>query len=231
MNWQKKQIGQNQYLLDTQQKLKTGFFYFKKQTFYYDYQTGQKKFGRQNVDGISYDLNSSSGALQRSSDPFSEKVIAWFNHRRHSLTYSLDGARNGADGTADCSGAITQAIYAAGAPKYVEVYDTQTLHPYLKQAGYHLIAENKTIYVRRGDLVLLGRYQHGKRPAGVFGHIGVITSGGWLLDPTAQALILSVSGRNKAADGSHAKNQAVIEMPFYDQWHQVYFYVYRYYKK
>lgn len=227
MSWQEKQIGQDRYLFAEQQKLKTGFFYTQGKTFYYDYQTGQKKFGRQIVDGISYDLDPTSGALQKSSDPFSEKVIAWFNQRRHSLTYSMDGARNGADGTADCSGAITQAIYAAGAPKYAEVYDTQTLHPYLQHAGYHLIAENKTIYVRRGDLVLLGRNQHGKRPAGVFGHIGVITSGGQLLDPAAKVLILSVSGRKKAADGSHAKNQAVIEMPFYDQWHQVYFCVYR----
>lgn len=37
-------------------------------------------------------------------------LINWFESRRGKLTYSMYGSRNGSDGTADCSGAISQAL-------------------------------------------------------------------------------------------------------------------------
>lgn len=34
------------------------------------------------------------------------EIVSWFENRVGQLTYSMTGSRNGADGTADCSGAF-----------------------------------------------------------------------------------------------------------------------------
>ena len=34
-------------------------------------------------------------------------VASWFEARRGTITYSMTGSRNGADGTGDCSGTIS----------------------------------------------------------------------------------------------------------------------------
>ena len=41
-------------------------------------------------------------------------LINWFESRRGKLTYSMYGSRNGSDGTADCSGSVSQALKEAG---------------------------------------------------------------------------------------------------------------------
>ncbi len=41
-------------------------------------------------------------------------LINLFESRRVKLTYSMYGSRNGSDGTADCSGSISQALKEAG---------------------------------------------------------------------------------------------------------------------
>ncbi|RGW52396.1 hypothetical protein DWV65_09955 [Limosilactobacillus fermentum] len=46
---------------------------------------------------------------------FTRRTIEWFLNREGKLTYSMLGSRNGTDGTADFSGAMTQALWSAGA--------------------------------------------------------------------------------------------------------------------
>lgn len=92
------------------------------------------------------------------------------------LTYSMDGSRNGADGTADCSGSLTQALYEAGAWRCSLLYNTEMLHSYLLGNGYHLAYENNG-YTSPvvGDIIIWG--QRG-RSAGGAGHTGVICGSG-----------------------------------------------------
>ncbi|MDF7637593.1 peptidoglycan amidohydrolase family protein [Leuconostocaceae bacterium ESL0958] len=102
-----------------------------------------------------------------------EKVLSWFYHHQGQLTYSMSGSRNGDDGTADCSGAMTQALYEAGASKPAYLYNTDSLHGYLQQNGYHLIAENQPWQAQRGDIVIWGTQGNS---AGSAGHVQIMTS-------------------------------------------------------
>ncbi|CAH1851713.1 peptidoglycan amidohydrolase family protein [Convivina praedatoris] len=104
----------------------------------------------------------------------SEKVVNWFTNNQGKLTYSMNGSRNGSDGTADCSGSMTEAIYEAGGSKPAYLYNTDSLHGYLTSNGYKLIAENQGWNAQRGDVVVWG--QKGQS-AGAAGHVMVISQG------------------------------------------------------
>ena len=39
-----------------------------------------------------------------------QTIVNWFINRRGKLTYSMYGSRKGSDGTADCSGSVSQAL-------------------------------------------------------------------------------------------------------------------------
>jgi len=102
-----------------------------------------------------------------------EKLIGWFTSRIGKLTYSMYGSRNGSDGTADCSGSMTQALYEAGASKYSYLYSTETIHDYLTANGYQLIAQTgQTFNPVRGDICIFGKRG---QSAGAGGHIMVFT--------------------------------------------------------
>ncbi|MGV0167589.1 peptidoglycan amidohydrolase family protein [Furfurilactobacillus sp. WILCCON 0119] len=103
-------------------------------------------------------------------------VIQWFRDREGQLTYSMYGSRNGSDGTADCSGSMTEALYQAGAGRYSYLYSTETIHEYLKANGFECIVENDQNgwNAQPGDIVIWG--QRGSS-AGAGGHIMVMTSG------------------------------------------------------
>lgn len=102
-----------------------------------------------------------------------DKLIAWFNNRKGKLTYSMYGSRNGTDGTADCSGSMTQALYEAGASKYAYLYSTETIHDYLTANGYQLIAQSgQSFNPVRGDICIFGKRG---QSAGEGGHIMVFT--------------------------------------------------------
>lgn len=114
------------------------------------------------------------------------------------------GSRNVKDGTADCSGSMTQALWSAGtstpsatARKWGD-YTTVSIHAYLKKNGFKLISKNKPVYARRGDIVIMGKRTGGS------GHIGIISSGGNLTDPYSQVLLLSVSGWYRDAKGNQS---------------------------
>lgn len=83
------------------------------------------------------------------------KAVSWFENRKWLLTYSMGGSRNGTDGTADCSGAITQAIRDAGGSQYAYLYSTVTLGSYLSANGFTRISENQYWDAKRGDIVLM----------------------------------------------------------------------------
>ncbi|KMK53459.1 Bacteriophage peptidoglycan hydrolase [Fructobacillus sp. EFB-N1] len=110
-----------------------------------------------------------------------DQVINWFYDHQGKLTYSMTGSRNGADGTADCSGAITEALYEAGASKPAYLYNTDSLHGYLEQNGYQLISTNTPWDAQRGDIVIWG--QQGAS-GGSAGHVQIIVSN----DPNARAI-------------------------------------------
>ncbi|MBZ1517627.1 peptidoglycan hydrolase [Leuconostoc mesenteroides] len=144
------------------------------------------------------------------------KVISWFDNHMGKITYSMYGSRNGSDGTGDCSGTITQALYEAGASKPAYLYSTETIHPYLTNNGFSLYAENTSWTAKRGDIVVMGKRGES---AGAFGHIGVISTD----DPNA--LLLSTSFWTGGESGT-----AVGNVKFDEMWEadgSPYFYVYR----
>lgn len=144
------------------------------------------------------------------------KVIKWFTDRQNRITYSMYGSRNGDDGTADCSGSMTQAIRDAGGKPYSYLYSTETIHPWLKDNGFKLISENATWNAKRGDVVVFG--QQGAS-AGAGGHVGIITSN----DPNAYFISTCYWTGGQAGT-------AVQNLPFDTMWEadgEPYFYVYR----
>lgn len=144
------------------------------------------------------------------------KVIAWFDNHMGKITYSMTGSRNGSDGTGDCSGTMTQALYESGASKPAYLYSTETIHPYLLNNGFGLYAENKSWTAKRGDIVVMGKRGES---AGAFGHIGIISTD----DPNAQ--LLSTSYWTAGAKGTAVGNVTFDEMWEADG--SPYFYVYR----
>lgn len=122
-----------------------------------------------------------SAATQHNGTVDQDRVIQWYKANEGRLTYSMYGSRNGTDGTADCSGSMTQAIYEAGGKQYKWLYSTEYIHDYLKENNYKLIAEDKNWNAKRGDVVVWGKQGES---AGAGGHIGVISKS----DPSATFL-------------------------------------------
>ncbi|CEN29128.1 peptidoglycan amidohydrolase family protein [Lactococcus piscium] len=102
------------------------------------------------------------------------KAISWFDIRKGLLTYSMSGSRNGTDGTADCSGAITQAIRDAGGSQYAYLYSTVTLGSYLSANGFTRISENQSWDAQRGDIVLMSWGPSMAYSGGAGGHVGIM---------------------------------------------------------
>ena len=119
------------------------------------------------------------------------KTSQWFYDREGKLTYSMYGSRNGTDGTADCSGAVTQAIYDAGGTKPAYLYNTDSLHGYLKQNGYQLIAENQDWQAQKGDVVIWGKQG---QSGGAAGHVSIISTN----DPDAKAVSVNYVTQGQA---------------------------------
>lgn len=107
---------------------------------------------------------------------FSQRVINWFLTREGKLTYSMYGSRTGADGTADCSGSMTQAVWSAGGHTPAHTYSTLDLGNYLLQNGYYLAGRGRGVQnVQYGDIVIWG---NPGASAGGAGHTVVISTAG-----------------------------------------------------
>ena len=102
------------------------------------------------------------------------QAISWFDIRKGLLTYSMYGSRNGADGTADCSGSVTQAIRDSGASPYAYLYSTVTLGSYLSANGYTRISENQSWDAQRGDIILMSWGPSMAYSGGAGGHVGIM---------------------------------------------------------
>ncbi|QHJ76603.1 MAG: hypothetical protein [Bacteriophage sp.] len=103
-------------------------------------------------------------------------VIGWFDTRKGNVTYSMYGSRNGTDGTADCSGSITQAIRDAGGKAYNYLYSTVTLAPYLAVNGFKRIAKNQDWDAQAGDIVMMSWGNDMASSGGAGGHVGIMKS-------------------------------------------------------
>lgn len=102
------------------------------------------------------------------------KAVSWFENRKGLLTYSMNGSRNGTDGTADCSGSVTQALRDSGASPYAYLYSTVTLGGYLSANGYNRISENQSWDAQRGDIVLMSWGPGMQYSGGAGGHVGIM---------------------------------------------------------
>lgn len=100
--------------------------------------------------------------------------VSWFDIRKGLITYSMYGSRNGTDGTADCSGSITQAMKDAGATKYAYLYSTVTLASYLSENGYTRISVNESWDAQKGDIILMSWGPGMQYSSGAGGHVGVM---------------------------------------------------------
>lgn len=90
--------------------------------------------------------------------------------KNRGITYSMNGSRNGNDGTADCSGAVMQALMnAGGSASYLR--NTDSMHEYLLANGFKLVYENTGSYSpKKGDIFIWGKKG---QSGGAFGHTGI----------------------------------------------------------
>lgn len=120
-------------------------------TYYFDPTTRQPVTNRW-VDGVYFGADG-----RMTNGQFSARIINWFVAHEGKLTYSQHGARNGSDGTADCSGSMTAALQSAGATAPARVYATSNITPYLLQNGYRLIYQGANEFIPQyGDIVIWG---------------------------------------------------------------------------
>ena len=71
-----------------------------------------------------------------------DALVNWFEFRKGKLTYSMNGSRNGNDGTADCSGSVSQALKEAGIP-IQGLPSTVYLGKQLADNGFTRISKNQ----------------------------------------------------------------------------------------
>lgn len=74
------------------------------------------------------------------------------------VTYSMYGSRTGADGTADCSGAVYASLNYAGGTNSYNIPNTDSLHNYLTENGFNLVTQGYYISgAQRGDIFIWGQ--------------------------------------------------------------------------
>ena len=100
-------------------------------------------------------------------------LINWFESRRGRLTYSMYGSRNGSDGTADCSGSVSQALKDSGV-NIIGLPSTVTLGSQLAKNGFYCVSKNTDWNAQRGDIVLMSWGADMSSSGGAGGHVGVM---------------------------------------------------------
>ncbi len=131
------------------------------------------------------------------------KAVQWFEDRKGKLTYSMEGSRNGSDGTADCSGGASTALKTAG-------YNIQGL-PSTVTLGTQLAANKFTKLnvangwdAKKGDVILMSWGSSMASSGGAGGHVGLISSN----DPNAKFISVDywTGGQAGTAVSEHAWN-------------------------
>lgn len=102
-----------------------------------------------------------------------QSTVNWFIARRGRLTYSMLGSRNGADGTADCSGSISQALKEAGI-NIIGLPSTVTLGQQLANNGFYRVSINQDWDAQTGDIVLMSWGADMSTSGGAGGHVGAM---------------------------------------------------------
>ena len=102
-----------------------------------------------------------------------QSIVNWFINHRGRLTYSMYGSRNGSDGTADCSGSISQALKEAGIG-IQGLPSTVTLGQQLANNGFYRISINQDWDALTGDIVLMSWGADMSQSGGAGGHVGVM---------------------------------------------------------
>lgn len=130
-------------------------------------------------------------------------------------TYSMYGSRNFSDGTCDCSGAVYYGLTNGGVKPLRYIPSTETMHQWLLDNNYKLIAENSEWKMQAQDVIIWGRKGES---AGAGGHTGIAVDDQNWIECTAW------SGGGNGAEGgviisNHDSRWAMNGCP--------YFYVYR----
>lgn len=107
-----------------------------------------------------------------------DKAISWFKSMS-GTRYSMNGSRNGSDGTGDCSGMVVTALYKGGASKPAWLYNTDSMHDWLIANGFELIAFNKSWNMQKGDVIILGLKG---QSTGAAGHTALAVDGKNIID-------------------------------------------------
>ena len=102
-----------------------------------------------------------------------QSLVNWFVNHRNLLTYSMYGSRNGSDGTADCSGSMSQALKEAGIP-IQGLPSTVTLGQQLAKNGFYRVSCNQDWEALPGDIVLMSWGNDMASSGGAGGHVGVM---------------------------------------------------------
>jgi hypothetical protein len=130
-------------------------------------------------------------------------------------TYSMYGSRNFSDGTCDCSGAVYYGLTNGGVKQLGYIPSTETMHQWLLDNNYKLIAENSEWKMQAQDVIIWGRKGES---AGAGGHTGIAVDGQNWIECTAW-----IGGGNGAEGGVIISNHDI-------RWAMngcPYFYVYR----
>lgn len=95
-------------------------------------------------------------------------ILAWMLAREGKVTYSMT-YRTGPD-SFDCSSSMYYAGVAGGMSTLPWPCSTETMHDWLLQNGWVLLAENQEADVQAGDIFIWGQKGYS---AGAFGHTGI----------------------------------------------------------
>lgn len=93
--------------------------------------------------------------------------------RANGISYSMYHDRTGEDGTGDCSGTLYSSLCKAGASSAETIVNTDSMHDWLIQNQFALIAYNTSWKVKKGDIVIFGK--KGKS-TGKVGHVVLFTN-------------------------------------------------------
>lgn len=129
--------------------------------------------------------------------------------KNRNIKYSMYGSRTGTDGTADCSGFIYECLVSGGAKPLNYVPNTDSLHSFLVNNGFKLIAESSEWQAKRGDIVIFGKKGNS---GGAKGHVVMFIQ---------QYQVIHCTYKSETANGIYVESDAVA-CPY--NW---YFYVYR----
>lgn len=110
------------------------------------------------------------------------------------IAYSMYGCRTGATCmSGDCSGTIYDSLRKAGATNAGWVLNTDSMHAWLVQNGFKLVAQNQSWNMKRGDIIIFGlRGASG----GAAGHVVIATDNVNVIHCNYSANGVSVNNEN-----------------------------------